>query len=201
MAKKYYDDTPIKIKPPVDPKNPDHYVNNQEFKAALLDYAAQKEAAIAAGLPKPQVQNYIAACFMKIAKGLGSKYNFRNYSYLDDMVSDAVFTCLKNIDCFDPNRGTSAFAYFTQCVYFSFLGSIKDEKKKEMIKREIFFKGDYDTFDVGAEDEDFRMSYTEFMSSLGTDTTPYESDASKKKKKFEAKKSGLDTLFGDEECA
>lgn len=199
MAKKYYDDTPIKIKAPVDPKNPDHYVNNIDLKAALQEYATERDAALAAGMPKPQVQNYIAQCFLKIAKGLGSKYNFRNYSYLDDMISYAVFTCLKNIDCFDASRGTSAFAYFTQCVYFSFLGSIKDEKKKEMIKREIFFKGDYDTFDLGSEDEEFQMSYTEFMKSLGTDTTPYEQNETKKRKKFEAKKSGLDTLFGDDQ--
>jgi DNA-directed RNA polymerase specialized sigma subunit len=135
---------------------------------------------------------------MKIAKGLGSKFNFRNYSYLDDMISDAVFTCLKNIDCFDASRGTSAFAYFTQCVYFSFLGSIKNEKKKEQLKRDMFFKGDYDTFDLASEDEEFQLSYNEFIKSLGTDTTPYESDGQKKKKKFESKKSGLDTLFGEE---
>ena len=198
---KYYDATPIKIKPPVDPKNPEHYVNNAEFKEALLAYAKERDDALAAGKEKPQVQNYIAACFMKIAKGLGSKHNFRNYSYLDDMISDAVFTCLKNIDCFDASRGTSAFAYFTQCVWFSFLGQIKDEKKKEQTKRDLFFKGDFDTFDMGSEDEEFQMSYTEYMRSLGTDTTPYESKEQNKRKKFEAKKSGLDTLFGDEECA
>jgi hypothetical protein len=52
---KYYDATPIKIKPPVDPKNPEHYVNNQDFKTALLDYAEQRDAALAAGEEKPQV--------------------------------------------------------------------------------------------------------------------------------------------------
>lgn len=196
---KYYDAPPIKVRAPVDPKNPDHYVNNSELKEALIEYARLRDEALAAGKEKPPVQNYVASCFLKIARGLGSKHNFRNYSYLDDMISDAVYTCLKNIDCFDASRGTSAFAYFTQCVYFSFLGSIKDEKKKEQTKRDLFFKGDYDTFDMNSEDEDFQMSYTEFMKSLGTDTTPYESDELKKRKKFEAKKTQLDTLYGDDE--
>lgn len=195
---KYYDASPIKVKPPVDPKNPQHYVDNAKFKEALIEYHTAKLAAEAAGTEKPQVQNYIADCFMRIAKGLGSKFNFRNYSYLDDMISDAVFTCLKNIDCFDPTRGTSAFAYFTQCVYFSFLGSIKGEKKKEQLKRDLFFKGDYDSFDMNGEDEEFQMSYNEFIRSLGTDTTPYENEAKKKKKKFDEKKTNIDTLFGDE---
>ena len=60
MAKKYYDDAPVKIKPPVDPKNPDHYVNNIDLKAALQEYAQLRDAALAAGLPKPQVTNYVA---------------------------------------------------------------------------------------------------------------------------------------------
>jgi hypothetical protein len=55
MAKKYYDDTPIKIKAPVDSKNPEHYVNNQEFKEALIEYARLRDEAKANGKEKPQV--------------------------------------------------------------------------------------------------------------------------------------------------
>jgi hypothetical protein len=52
---KYYDATPIKIKPPVDPKNPEHYVNNADFKEALLAYATERDEALANGKEKPQV--------------------------------------------------------------------------------------------------------------------------------------------------
>jgi hypothetical protein len=55
------------------------------------------------------------------------------------------------------------------------------------------------SFDVSSEDEDFQLSYTEFIKSIGTDTTPWESDEMKKKRKFEAKKSSLDELFSEDD--
>ena len=52
---KYYDASPIKVRAPVDPKNPDHYVNNFELKEALTEYARLRDEALAAGKEKPPV--------------------------------------------------------------------------------------------------------------------------------------------------
>lgn len=196
MTKKYQTEE-FKVKPPVDAKNPDHYVNNAEFKIALQEHAAKCAAARENGLPLPQISNYIGDCFLKIANGLASKYNFRNYSYIRDMVSDAVFICVKNIECFDVNKGTSAFAYFTQCVYWSFLGSIKKEKKEELKKREMFFKGEYDSFSTSEEDSEFQMSYTEFIKGMGTNTETYISPEQKKAQNKMKRASAFDLFFED----
>lgn len=64
----------------------EHYIDNEAFKVALKEYAEQRKVTIQNNLPEPQVSNYIAMCFLKIAKGVGTKHNFRNYSYLDDMI-------------------------------------------------------------------------------------------------------------------
>jgi DNA-directed RNA polymerase specialized sigma subunit len=103
---------------------------------------------------------------MKIARGVAQKHNFRNYSYINDMISNAVLTCVKNVACFDPSRGTSAFAYFTQCVWFCFLGEINKEKKEMMKKREIFLSGNFDSFDVSEEDADYVMQYNDYIRSM-----------------------------------
>ena len=140
------------------PNNQSHYINNQEFHKALTEYCEVRNAALAAGKESPQVSNYIGECFLKIARGLGQKHNFRHYSYLNDMISNAVITCLKNMNSFDVSRGTSAFSYFTQTIFFSFLGTIKMEKQEESKRRHLFMQGNIDTFSSG-EDEDFVIAY------------------------------------------
>ena len=189
---------PITIKPPVDPKNVNHYVNNQEFHAALTQYLAERKEAVDQSKELPRIPEYIGECFMKIARGVAQKHNFRNYSYINDMVSNAVLTCVKNVACFDPSRGTSAFAYFTQCVWFCFLGEFNREKKEMMKKREIFLSGNFDSFDVSEEDADYVMQYNDYLRSMSS-----ESSQPKKEEKIKKKKKGaIDTFFsGDEvEC-
>ena len=179
----------------------EHYIDNEAFKVALKEYAEQRKVTIQNNLPEPQVSNYIAMCFLKIAKGVGTKHNFRNYSYLDDMIQDAVFTCLKNIKSFDPDRGTSPFSYFTQCVWYAFLGTIKAEKRKEQLKRDMFFRGDCETYSVSVADEggEFQLSYVEFIKSHNTDTAAYETTEKKKKKKFDLKHTNISCLYEDSE--
>lgn len=189
---------PIAIRQPVDPSNTNHYINNKEFHAALTEYLNARSTAEAYGTELPRIPEYIGECFMKIARGVAQKHNFRNYSYINDMISNAVLTCVKNVACFDPSRGTSAFAYFTQCVWFCFLGEINKEKKEMMKKREIFLSGDFDSFDVSEEDADYVMQYNDYIRSMSQD-----SSQPKKEEKIKKKKKGaIDTfLSGDEvEC-
>lgn len=181
----------------------EHYIDNEQFKIALSEYADSRKEALSLGLPTPPVSNYIAECFLKIARGLGTKHNFRNYSYLDDMIQDAVFTCLKNVKSFDPSRGTSPFSYFTQCVWYAFLGTIKMEKRKEQLKRDLFFRGDCDTYSTQVADEggEFQLSYVEYLKSLGTDTTAYEPIGVKKKKKFDDKLTNISCLYEQQDVS
>ncbi len=188
---------PFKPVDPVDAKHPDHYVNNAIFKEELVKYYHARKAAETTGTEEPPIPDYIGLCFLKIARGLGNKHNFRNYSYLKDMISEAVIVCLKNVRSYDVTRDTSAFSYFTQCIFFSFLATIKKEKNEEKTKRDLFFRGEYDTYAHAGADTEFQLSYTEFLQSLGTDSDAYESTASKKRVRFEKKVSPLDVLFGE----
>ena len=48
-------------------KKSEHYVNNKELLAALIDYRAEVAVAKAKDLPKPRISNYLGSCFLKIA--------------------------------------------------------------------------------------------------------------------------------------
>jgi DNA-directed RNA polymerase specialized sigma24 family protein len=66
--------------------------------------------------------------------GLANKPNFYNYTYRDEMISDAIENCIMYIDTFNPDRTTNPFAYFTQTIYNAFLRRITREKKQTYIK-------------------------------------------------------------------
>jgi DNA-directed RNA polymerase specialized sigma24 family protein len=135
-------------------KKKQHYVNNQEFLAALINYKDKVAIAEAKGWPKPRVNNYIGGCFLKIATHLSYRPNFINYMYKDDMVCDGIENCIQYIDNFDPQKSKNPFAYFTQIVYYAFLRRIAKEKRQMEIKDKIIEKtGCNEIMHVDADDK------------------------------------------------
>ncbi|AIX38115.1 late transcription sigma factor [Synechococcus phage S-MbCM6] len=133
-------------------KQKQHYVDNKEFLAAIINYREKKEIAEIRGLPKPRVDNYIGGCFLKIATHLSYRPNFINYMYKDDMICDGIENCIQYIDNFDPEKSRNPFAYFTQIVYYAFLRRIQKEKRQMEIKDKILEKSGYDeVFTVDGE--------------------------------------------------
>ena len=125
-------------------KKSEHYVNNKELLAALIDYRAEVAVAKSKDLPKPRISNYHGSCFLKIATHLSYKPNFVNYMFRDDMISDGIENCVQYIHNFDPNKSKNPFAYFTQIIHYAFLRRIQKEKKQLEIKTKIIEKTGYD---------------------------------------------------------
>lgn len=142
-----------------------HYVNNADFLKALKDYKQKVKEAEEAGDPKPQVNNYIGECILKIANHLSYKPNFINYTYRDEMISDGIENCIMYIDNFNPDRSSNPFAYFTQIIYFAFLRRIQKEKKQTYIKGKIIMEMPFEAFDLQGSDDDgaFHSSYVDFI--------------------------------------
>ncbi len=132
-------------------KQKPHYVNNKEFSLAVVEYVKTVEAAEKKGKEIPNVTNYIAECFLKIAQGLSHKANFIRYTYREEMVMDAVENCLKAIENYDINASTrtgkpNAFAYFTQIIWYAFLRRISKEKKQQDIKEKYLSQSGVEVF-------------------------------------------------------
>ena len=126
---------------PVDPDNKNHYINNKQFLAALIEYQADIVDAEARGEKKPYVTEYIARCFLQISQRLSYRPNFINYTYKDDMISDGLENCLAYMHNFNPDKSNNPFAYFTQIVYYAFLRRIQKEKKQQYVKYKYFDQG------------------------------------------------------------
>ena len=57
-------------------KRSEHYVNNKEFLAAIVEYKEKVALAAERGEAKPRITNYLGECFLKIATHLSFKPNF-----------------------------------------------------------------------------------------------------------------------------
>ena len=125
-------------------KRSEHYINNKEFLAALIEYKKQVAIAAEQNQPKPQIPRYIGECFLKIANHLSFKPNFINYMFKDDMICDGIENCVQYIHNFNPEKSQNPFAYFTQIIHYAFLRRIQKEKKQMEIKNKILERSGYD---------------------------------------------------------
>ena len=98
-------------------KRSEHYVNNKEFLAAIVEYKEKVALAAERGEAQPRITNYLGECFLKIATHLSFKPNFVNYMFKDDMVCDGIENCVQYINNFNPEKSKNPFAYFTQIIH------------------------------------------------------------------------------------
>lgn len=145
-------------------EKPLHYVNNEEFSKAIIEYVRNANNEVANGNPKPIVTDYIARCFLKIAEGLSHKANFVRYTYREEMVMDAVENCLKAIENYNLETATrtgspNAFAYFTQISWYAFLRRIEKEKKQQDIK--VRYLTEFALDELIAEENDEAIAQTQ----------------------------------------
>lgn len=145
-------------------KKSEHYVNNKEFLAAMVEYKKIVNKAKRDKLKNPPVPDYIGECFLKIANHLSYRPNFINYTYRDDMISDGIENCLTYLNNFNPDKSNNPFAYFTQIIYYAFVRRIQKEKKQIIIKQRMIQESNYDDLALQpGEDREFKNQFTEFL--------------------------------------
>ena len=163
----------------------EHYVNNKEFLAAMIEYKKSIKEAEKKKNERPPVTDYIGSCFLKIANHLSYRPNFINYTFRDDMISDGIENCLQYLDNFNPETSNNPFAYFTQIIYYAFIRRIQKEKKQITIKQRMIQESNYDDLALQpGEDREFKNQFTEFLKkNMPVDEPVKKKKTAKKKKK------------------
>ena len=168
-------------------KKSEHYVNNKEFLAAMVEYKKTVDKAKKAGKNNPRVPDYVGECFLKIANHLSYRPNFINYTYRDDMISDGIENCLQYLNNFDGEKSNNPFAYFTQIIYYAFIRRIQKEKKQTTIKQRMIQEANYDDMTLQpGEDREFKNQFTEYLKKnmpMTEEPVKKKTVAKKKKKK------------------
>jgi hypothetical protein len=143
-----------------------HYVDKAKFTEAVNEYRILYLDAIKNEQVKPTASVYLGECVLLIAKNMAMMHCFRGYTWIDEMIGDAVEDCIRYLHVFDSTRSENAFGYFSKVCSWAFIRRIKKEKKQKIIKSRIILNMDADTFlsrsDCDA-DEDFKNAYVEFL--------------------------------------
>jgi len=161
----------------------EHYVNNKEFLAAMVEYKKAIKEAEKKKKQRPPVTDYIGSCFLKIANHLSYRPNFINYTFRDDMISDGIENCLQYLDNFNPEKSNNPFAYFTQIIYYAFVRRIQKEKKQTTIKQKLIMEANYDDLTLQpGEDREFKNQFTEFLQKNTIIDEPVKKEKKTKKK-------------------
>jgi len=80
----------------------------------------------------------LGEAFLIIARNLSNKCNFIGYTWKDEMIAEAVFTCVKYFRNFNPEKSKNPFAYITRICYNSFVNSIKKQNKHGKMKQDLY---------------------------------------------------------------
>ena len=98
-----------------------NYVNNEDFYNRLKEW---KESNV------EKIPDDIALTLLKICENLAKSGKFCGYTWKEEMIGDAIFSCCKFAKNFNPEKSFNPFAYFTQIAYHSFIKRIQIENQK-----------------------------------------------------------------------
>ncbi len=120
-------------------KPPVNYVDNKEFLALLIDYGQDRNNRLENNKPLPKIPDDIGRIFINIANRLSTRFNFINYTYRDEMVSDGILNAIEAVHKFDPEKSSNPFAYFTKIIFWAFVRRIEKEKRDHAMRDKIMF--------------------------------------------------------------
>lgn len=127
------------INKPLTTKDIKHYVG-PELTTSIIEYNILCDKLENENKDVPKIPDNIGIAIQAICTRYAGSPNFKNYTFKDEMILEAIFDCVKAVRKFNPSaetrsgRAPTAFAFFTQIAYFSFCKCINDFKKSEYIK-------------------------------------------------------------------
>jgi len=106
-------------------KGSNHYVKNKDLLVEIDKYKTTGK-----------ISEELGRMITAIASNYSDKGSFSGYSWKRDMICDAVFTCVKYIHNFDPDKQKhpNPFAYITTICHNAFVNYIRKQNKHSKIK-------------------------------------------------------------------
>jgi hypothetical protein len=92
-----------------------------------------------------QMTNTLAKMFMVMCERYGSKWNWRGYTYNDEMKSQALLQLAQVGLQFDESKSQNPFAYYTATITNSFTRILNTEKKNQNIRDDMLEMNGYNS--------------------------------------------------------
>ena len=116
-------------------KKTNNYVDNEKLSDAILDWVGLYNTSVEKNLPKPRIPEYIGESILLIAVNLARLPKFNRYTWLEEMVGDAVENTLKYLHNFNGGASTrigkpNAFSWITISMERVFYDRIESENRQ-----------------------------------------------------------------------
>ena len=116
-----------------------NYVNNDTFCSEVIRWNALRKEAELNNKAVPPMPDCIGKQIMLMADGLSKRYNFRNYTYIDEMREDGIYMAIRAVRNYDPTKSNNnnAFGYFNRVIWQAFASKITTEAKEHKKKLDL----------------------------------------------------------------
>jgi DNA-directed RNA polymerase specialized sigma24 family protein len=167
-----------------------NYIDKKEFLDALIErYDILKTN------PDYPISRYLGKCVLDICTRASYMPSFINYSYREEMIGDAIETCISAIDKFKVEKSQNPFGYFTQIAVWAFIRRIESEKRQQYLRGKMLLEIPLDEIMDMSDCEDELQVIQQMREQFYFNTEEYEAKREAKKKKIEA---NLNSVFEEE---
>lgn len=146
------------------------YVSNKQLFAEYVEWYGAIKVAQEEGIEEPPIPDFVVDSMIKIANRLSYKPNFLNYSFKDELISDALYDCIRFAKKFNPAKSSNPFSYITTICFNAFLRRIDKEKTQTYIKGKIISESlpeDFLDAHCQQDDAEFTNQYVDFLREVG----------------------------------
>lgn len=146
--------------------------DNERVISILRDWIPARKKALAEGTRLPKIPNYVALQVQRIITKMSTRYNYRDYPFREDMVSEAIVNILRYLHTFDVEHigkkgKINFFSWVTMCADRSFARKLNIEEEHTYIKLRSFEEAG--GFAGLADDPDFQQEIFVDATGIGMD--------------------------------
>lgn len=131
-----------------------YYVCKNEVQEILAAWVAARDLAKAEGRAEPPIPKAVGLVIIQIANNMAKRPNFNGYTYLDEMIGDAICDCTRAVRNYKADHTKqNPFGYFSRVVWNAFLRRIEIEGNEQKTKVDLFLDENYEAYNTIEGDE------------------------------------------------
>lgn len=128
-------------------KTAKNYIDKETLYNEICKWQDALRDAKQRSLPEPQMPRCIGEAIIRIAERLATRWNFRNYTWIEDLKGAGVLAAVRAVKLFDRNHAKrNPFGFLTFVIWRAFVTTIKIEKKEHAFKMDMLTDASIDAF-------------------------------------------------------
>ena len=131
-----------------------NYVDKKALYDEIVNWQDAVAAAEAAGTEPPVMPRSVGLAILEIANGMATRWNFRDYSWIDEMVGDGIEAAIRAVAKFDrTHEKKNPFGFLTFVIWRAFVNRLKLEKKLHGDNMKMMLDENFDCYERGEFDD------------------------------------------------